>query len=157
MSTQKKAKVTPAKAMPVNNLVNLIVSGVVKVYQSEVITLKTESITTDEWKTACTDKSPEEIASMAQAIEEHASKQLGIVAGDQSEEIANKRARLSKILLRIGIRRRATGKKGKRLDDKIVKAIYATLENLVKIEKERPRYARNVYDLALKIAKGVEA
>jgi len=152
MSTQKKVKTTP-----VNNLVNLIASGVVKVYQSEEIVLKTETITADEWKSAIEGKSPEEAASLAEAIEKHASDALGIKAGDQSEETASKRARLSKILLRIGIRRRATGKKGKRLDDKIVKAIYATLENLVKIEKERPRYARNVYDLALKIAKGVEA
>ena len=140
-----------------SNLVHLIASGVVKVYKSEEITILTETATGDEWKTAIEGKTPEEVQSLAEAVEKSASDALGIKAGDQNEETAKKRARLSKILLRIGIRRRAAGKKGKPLDDKIVGAIYALIEKLVKDEKERPRYARNVYDLALKVAKGTQA
>jgi len=69
---------------------------------------------------------------------------------------ARKRAKLSKILQRIGIVRRASGTKGPKLDEKVLAALHETLGKLVKDTSLHTKYGRQFYDSLLKIAKATQ-
>ena len=137
----------------VNEFVVMITKQVVSAYDSLTKAESFEAIAKKAWDDAMEAKEETFIESVKEAIISSCTKALKIEEEKDDKVKARKRAKLAKILARIGIRRRSSAPKGPKPKEETIQAILDLVAKLEKTPELQKKAIRAAYDRLLKADK----
>ena len=141
------------KQNEVTKFIGMMVDGIKGSWNSLTASEAFEEKAKELWTKATEAKDQAVVASLAKEIEKSATTALEIDKEKDEKILARKRAKLSRILKRIGITRRASGTKGEPVDEKNIQATLAFIAKLEKTDARQRKLVRAVYDRLLKAGK----
>ena len=148
-----KTMATKPKTNEVTKFIDMMVDGIMGSWNSLVASETFEAKAKEIWTKATEAQDDKVIATLAKEIEKSATTALEIDKEKDEKMLARKRAKLSRILKRIGITRRASGTKGEPVDEKNIQATLAFIAKLEKTDARQRKLVRAVYDRLLKAGK----
>ena len=138
------------KGSEVNDFVMLVTKNVVGSFETLTKAESFEATAKEAWDKATEAKDADTIASLKDAIIKSATAALKIEEEKDEKLKARKRAKLSKILGRIGIQQRASAPKGPKPKEETIQALLDLVAKLEKTPELQKKAIRAAYDRLLK-------